>query len=638
MGKKIGITDLVLRDAHQSLLSTRMLTSDMLPICDKLDKVGYHSLEVWGGATFDACIRFLNEDPWQRLRDLRKALPNTKLQMLLRGQNLLGYRHYADDVVDKFVETAAKNGIDIFRIFDALNDIRNMERSIYAVKKAGKHAQGCICYTITPVHTIESFVKLSVDLEKLGVDSIAIKDMSGLLKPYDAYLLVSEIKKKVKLPVAVHSHTTTGMAITSLIKAVEAGADFVDTAISSLSMGTSHSPTETIVEILKNNEWDTGLDTKLLTEISLYFKEVRKKYIDYESHFTGVDTRILLAQIPGGMLSNLETQLKEQNALDKLDQVLDEIQIVQKDFGYPPLVTPTSQIVGTQAVLNVIFGRYEKLTNESKNLLVGKYGKTPAKPDNLLLIRALSTMNMEAAITTRPADLLQPELHALSEQLKEKVAGNFTDEDLLTYAMFPLVALHFFETRKDGPVKIEPKTKEEVKRENLETNEKQKVKSYTININGYNYKVAVLGEDEIYIDQIPQNKIIKSSESNDSNIDQDIDESEDDEDLTEDLTEERDLERKKNKFKEKDKDKIKNKFKGDSFDSNIKCSVLSPVAGVLLRLCFTDNEKVKKGDTVAIIESMKMELEIKAAESGIIKYIAKPQDRLEASTKIAIIY
>jgi oxaloacetate decarboxylase alpha subunit len=631
MPKKIGITDLVLRDAHQSLLATRMLTSDMIPICEKLDKVGYHSLEVWGGATFDACIRFLNEDPWKRLRDLRKVLPNTKLQMLLRGQNLVGYRHYADDVVDKFVEVAASNGIDIFRIFDALNDIRNMERSIYAVKKAGKHAQGSICYTVTPVHTIESFVKMAIDLEKMGVDSIAIKDMSGLLKPYDAYQLVSEIKKKVKVPVAVHSHTTTGMAIISLIKSIEAGADIVDTAISSLSMGTSHSPTETIVEILKNTDYDTGLDTKLLTEIALYFKEIRKKYADFESHFTGVDTRILLAQIPGGMLSNLESQLKEQNALDKLDKVLDEIQVVQKDFGYPPLVTPTSQIVGTQAVLNVIFGRYEKLTNESKNLLVGKYGKTPAQPDKILLMRALSTMNMEATIQQRPADLLTPELDILHDQLKEKLATNFSDEDLLTYAMFPQVALHFFETRKNGPVKIEPSKKIEKEEENIEQSYRKKIKSYTINVNGNDYKVAILKEDEIYIDEIEKSKTFNINENKiEKNIKKEKNEVERIKTIEEKIGK---------KFKKtKDEEEVETIKEDEGKIEKEKKAIACPVAGVLLRLIFKDNDLVKKGDTIAIIESMKMELEIKSPFNGKIEYCAKVSDKLEASSPIAYIY
>lgn len=615
MPKKIGITDVILRDAHQSLLATRMLTSDMLPICDKLDKVGYHSLEVWGGATFDACIRFLNEDPWERLRTLRKALPNTKLQMLLRGQNLLGYRHYADDVVDKFVELASKNGIDIFRIFDALNDIRNMERAIYAVKKAGKHAQGAICYTQTPVHTIESFVKMAVELEKLGVDSLAIKDMSGLLKPYDAFQLVSEIKKKVKLPIAIHSHTTTGMAVTTLIKAIEAGADFVDTAISSFSMGTSHSPTETIVEILKGTEFDTGLDTRLLTEISLYFKEVRKKYADFESHFTGVDTRILLAQIPGGMLSNLEAQLKEQNALDKLDMVLDEIQVVQRDFGYPPLVTPTSQIVGTQAVLNVIFGRYEKLTNESKNLLVGKYGKTPAKPDNILLMRALSTLNMESQIQVRPADLLQKELDELADQLKDKLPAGFSDEDLLTYAMFPQVALHFFETRKNGPVKIEPKkTTLESEQEISNQDKNKKVKSYTINVNGKDFNVAILGEKEILIDEIKKLDLPKENAKNDNKKEQNL--------IYSQKISHKDFNEGE---KQKNEDKIEKKI------------IKSPISGTLLKYCFNNNDFVRKGDTIAIIESMKMELEIKSPHEGRIEYIAKINDRLEASTPIAYI-
>lgn len=532
--------------------------------------------------------------------------------MLLRGQNLVGYRHYADDVVDKFVEVAANNGIDIFRIFDALNDIRNMERSIYAVKKVGKHSQGSICYTLTPVHTIDTFVKMAIELEKMGVDSIAIKDMSGLLKPYDAYQLVSEIKKKVKLPIAVHSHTTTGMATTTLIKAIEAGADIVDTAISSLSMGTSHSPTETIVEILKNTEYDTGLDTKLLTEIALYFKEIRKKYVDYESHFTVVDTRILLAQIPGGMLSNLESQLKEQNALDKLDQVLEEIQVVQKDFGYPPLVTPTSQIVGTQAVLNVIFGRYEKLTNESKNLLVGKYGKTPAPVDNVLLMRALSTMNMDKTIQQRPADLLAPELNILHDQLKEKLATNFSDEDLLTYAMFPQVALHFFETRKNGPVKIEPNRKVEKEEENKSDTERKKVKSYTINVNGNDYKVAILSEAEIYIDEIEKEKRYKLKDLNEGNIEKD-------------------------KEKEIKKSKYEGKINKENIDGK-KNEIRCPVAGTILRLLFKDGDFVKKGDTIAIIESMKMELEIKSPHNGKIEYCTKASDKLEAASIIAYIY
>jgi oxaloacetate decarboxylase alpha subunit len=600
MKKKIGITEVALRDAHQSLFATRMLTSDMLPICEKLDKVGYFSLEVWGGATFDSCIRFLNEDPWERLRKLRKALPNSKLQMLLRGQNLLGYRHYADDVVDKFVEVAAKNGIDIFRIFDALNDIRNMERSIYAVKKAGKHAQVALSYTVTPVHTLDLFVKLAVEIEKLGADSITIKDMSGLLKPYDAYNLVSELKRKIKIPISIHSHSTTGMSTTSLIKAIEAGADIVDTAISPLSLGSSHSPTETIVEILKKTDYDTDLDLKLLNEIASYFREIRKKYSDYESSFTSVDTRILLSQIPGGMLSNLENQLKEQNALDKLDNVIEEIQIVQRDFGYPPLVTPTSQIIGTQAVLNVIFGRYEKLTNESKNLLVGRYGKTPAKPDSKLLLRALTTLNLESPIEVRPADLIPYELEKLKEELKDKGYTNFSDEDLLTYAMFPQIALNFFEKRKDGPVKIEQLKK--VEKEKVEDKNK-KIKSYLVNVNGKDFNVAIVDETEIYIEDLQKFKKLDLNNVSDEKI---------------------------NSEKDKNSQTDDNKKK--------KSEIVSPVAGILLKNIFKNGDTVKEGETISIIESMKMELEIKSHLSGKIEYIKNPQEKLEGNSIIAYIY
>ena len=358
--KRIEVTDLILRDAHQSLIATRMRTEDMLPICGKLDQVGYWSLEVWGGATFDACVRFLKEDPWERLRQLRDALPNTRLQMLLRGQNLLGYRHYADDVVEAFVQKAADNGVDVFRVFDALNDLRNIEVAMKAVKKAGKHAQGTICYTTSPVHTSELFVQQAKDMQTMGADSIVIKDMAGLLTPYGTYDLVKAIKAEVDLPLVIHSHSTSGLAPLCQLKAIEAGVDRMDTAISSFASGTSHPATESQVAALKGTDYDTGLDLNLLSEIADYFREVRKKYQQFESEFTREDVSVQINQVPGGMMSNLANQLKEQNALDRIREVFDEIPRVREDLGFPPLVTPTSQIVGTQAVYNVLAGRQRR--------------------------------------------------------------------------------------------------------------------------------------------------------------------------------------------------------------------------------------------------------------------------------------
>ncbi|MFN3410703.1 MAG: pyruvate carboxylase subunit B [Exilispira sp.] len=414
--KKILITDLTLRDAHQSLIATRLRTEDMIPIAPVMNSAGFFSMEVWGGATFDTAIRFLNEDPWQRLRQLKAVLPNTPLQMLLRGQNLVGYRHYADDIVENFIFKAAEYGIDIFRIFDALNDLRNLEKAIETVKKVGKHAQGTICYTISPVHTIEKFVQNAKDLQNMGVDSICIKDMAGLLLPQQTYELVKAIKDKVDLPLALHSHSTSGVSVATLLKGIEAGADIIDTAISSMSMQTSHSPTEAMVACLKDTPFDTQLDLELLNDIAKYFAKVREKYHQFETN-TIVDTKIFLYQVPGGMLSNLESQLKQQNAYDKFDEVLHEIPNVRKDFGYPPLVTPTSQIVGTQAVINVLAGeRYKTLTNESKNLLIGNYGKTPADPDPNLVQRALKELGLEKPVTMRPADLIKPELDQMIEK------------------------------------------------------------------------------------------------------------------------------------------------------------------------------------------------------------------------------
>ena len=443
--KTIQITDTILRDAHQSLLATRMRTEDMLPICAKLDQVGYWSLEVWGGATFDACVRFLKEDPWERLRQLRKALPNTRLQMLLRGQNLLGYRHYSDDVVEAFVERAAANGTDVFRIFDAMNDVRNLETAIRAVKASGKHAQGTLCYTTSPVHTVAAFVDQARRMSDLGVDSIAIKDMAGLLTPYATGELVKALKEALTLDVVVHSHDTAGVAAMCQLKAVENGADRIDTAISSMAWGTSHPGTESMVAALRDTPYDTGLDLELLQEIGLYFHAVRKKYHQFESEFTGVDTRVQVNQVPGGMISNLANQLREQGALNRMSEVLEEIPRVRKDLGYPPLVTPTSQIVGTQAFFNVLAGeRYKTITNEVKLYLQGRYGKAPGTICEQLRKQAIG---QEEVIEVRPADLLSPELARLRAEIGDLAKS---EEDVMTFAMFPDIGRKFLEERAAG--------------------------------------------------------------------------------------------------------------------------------------------------------------------------------------------
>ncbi|MFZ3155467.1 sodium-extruding oxaloacetate decarboxylase subunit alpha [Pseudomonas sp.] len=443
--KKITVTDTILRDAHQSIIATRMRLDDMLPICAKLDKVGYWSLEVWGGATFDACVRFLKEDPWERLRKLKAGLPNTRLQMLLRGQNLLGYRHYSDDVVRAFVAKAAVNGIDVFRIFDAMNDVRNLRVSIEAVKAAGKHAQGTIAYTTSPVHTVEAFVKQAKAMQAMGIDSIAIKDMAGLLTPYATADLVKALKAEVDLPVFIHSHDTAGMGSMCQLKAIEAGADHIDTAISSFAWGTSHPGTESMVAALKGSQYDTGLDLALIQEIGLYFHAVRKKYHQFESEFTAVDTRVQVNQVPGGMMSNLANQLKEQGALNRINEVFAEIPRVREDLGFPPLVTPTSQIVGTQAVFNVLAGeRYKTITNEVKLYLQGRYGLAPGKVNEQLRKQAIGS---EDVIEGRPADLIKPEMAKLREEIGSLAQS---EEDVLTYAMFPDIGRKFLEERAAG--------------------------------------------------------------------------------------------------------------------------------------------------------------------------------------------
>lgn len=448
---KIHITELVLRDGHQSMIATRMRTEDMLPICKRMDAIGFWSIEAWGGATFDACVRFLKEDPWERLAKLRRALPNSQINMLLRGQNLLGYRHYSDDVVHAFVKQAVNGGVDVFRIFDAMNDIRNMREAILAVKKLKKHAIGTISYTTSPVHDIAYFVSMAKQLEEMGADSIGIKDMAGILTPTIAGDLVKAINAAVKLPIHVHSHATSGFANIALMKAIENGASIIDTCNSSFGEGASHPSTESMVAALKGTPYDTGLDLVKLQEITAYFREIRKKYWQYESDFTGVDTRVLINQVPGGMISNLSNQLKEQNALDKMDAVLAEIPRVREDLGFPPLVTPTSQIVGTQAVLNVMTGeRYKSITNEVKNYFLGQYGQSPSAVSEK--VKKLAIGDAEV-ITCRPADLLDPEMPKLIAET-ERIAQS--DEDVLTYAMFPDIGQTFLQERNAGSLKPEP--------------------------------------------------------------------------------------------------------------------------------------------------------------------------------------
>jgi len=457
--KPLGITELVLRDAHQSLLATRMRIDDMLPIAGKLDQVGYWSMESWGGATFDSCIRYLGEDPWERLRLLKAAMPNTPQQMLFRGQNILGYRHYADDLVEKFVERCAINGVDVFRIFDALNDLRNLETAIKATLAVDKHAQGTMSYTVSHVHTVDLWVDMGKRIEDMGAHSICIKDMAGLLRPYVAYELVSRLKASVDIPIHMHCHATTGLSTATYIKAIEAGIDNVDTAVSSMSMTYGHSPTESLVATLEGTEKDTGLDIILIEEIAAYFREVRKKYAKFEGSLRGVDSRILVAQVPGGMLTNLENQLREQNASEKIDEVLEEIPKVREDLGMLPLVTPTSQIVGTQAVINVMSGsRYTTITKETAGVLKGEYGKTPLPVDAQLQAKVLDGAK---PVTCRPADLLEPELEAQTQELqriaKEKniqLADDVVD-DVLTYALFPQIGTKFLENR-NNPDAFEP--------------------------------------------------------------------------------------------------------------------------------------------------------------------------------------
>jgi len=579
----VKLTDLVLRDAHQSLFATRMVTADMLPICDKLDKVGFYALEAWGGATFDSCIRFLNEDPWERLKKLKAALPKTKIMMLLRGQNLLGYRHYADDVVAKFVEYAAKDGVDIFRIFDACNDPRNFKAATEAAKKTGKHIQATISYAVTPFHTIEKYAEFAKQLVDIGADSICIKDMAGLLKPYEGYELVKAIKKVTSLPIEIHTHATTGMSVATLTKCAEAGAEILDTTISSMSMGTSHSPTETMVEIFKGTEYDTGYDINLLLEIAAYFREVRKNYKKFESSFLGADTRLLVSQVPGGMLSNMESQLKEQGAADKIDDVLKEIAIVQKDAGYPPLVTPTSQIVGTQAVFNVLFGRYNKLSGEFQDLVVGKYGSCPAPKNPDLVKKALEALKMQNEITHRPADDIPAEYDKLEEETKKLLGtGNVTPEDVLTYAMFPKVAPDFFKKRADGPVVFKP----EAAPASAPAAQGQAAR-YSVNVNGANYDVVVAPAGTVAVSPASPSAVTSAPAS------------------------------------------------PAPAGSSAGETIPAPVSGTVLRYIASEGADVRVGETLLILESMKMELEIKSNASGKVHFLVPTGTQVVSKQPIA---
>jgi len=582
--RKIHITDVILRDAHQSLIATRMRTEDMLPACEWLDQAGYWSLECWGGATFDACVRFLKEDPWERLRTLRKALPNTRLQMLLRGQNLLGYRHYGDDVVEAFVAKAAENGMDVFRVFDALNDVRNLETSIKAVNKAGKHAQGTICYTVSPVHSTDAYLDQAKAMADMGADSIAIKDMAGLLTPAVTAELVGKLKQTLDLPVFLHSHATSGMAPMCQWAAMEAGVDHIDTALSAFAGGTSHPPTESLVAALHDAGLETGLNLELLDKATRHFREVRKKYHQFESVYNGVDTSVLLSQVPGGMMSNLANQLKEQGALDSIQDVFEEIPRVRKDLGYPPLVTPTSQIVGTQAVINVLAGkRYESITNEVKKYLQGWYGQAPAPVDKSLQQRAVGK---EELIEERPANLIPRELDELRKQVGDLATS---EEDVLTYAMFPDQAKAYLEQRRNGTLQPEPLEPIPTGSSGGAVSSKFKItvhgESYDIHVTGANPS----GENErrfyMTVDGVPEEIHLAS--------------------LGEDGEGAR--------------------SSGGRATATKEGHVTTSMPGNIVDVLVKEGDEVQAGDPVLIIEAMKMETEVKATTAGKITgvFIAK---------------
>ncbi|WP_432743597.1 sodium-extruding oxaloacetate decarboxylase subunit alpha [Methylobacter sp. G7] len=571
----LGITEVVLRDAHQSILATRLRIEDMLPICERLDRIGYWSIESWGGATFDACIRYLGEDPWERLRLLKAAMPNTPQQMLFRGQNILGYRHYADDVVDKFVERCVINGIDVFRIFDAMNDMRNIEHAVKAALRTDAHAQGTISYTTSPVHTMDLWVALGKQIEDMGAHSICVKDMAGLLKPYDAFELVSRLKTSTDIPIHLHCHATTGLSVASIIKAVEAGVDNVDTAISSLSMTYGHSPTETIVASLDGTGRDTGLDLVELEHIAAYFRDIRKKYAQYEGSLKGVDSRILISQVPGGMLTNMESQLKEQGAADKFDEVMLEIPRVREDLGFIPLVTPTSQIVGSQAVINVMNGeRYKNITKETAGVLKGEYGATPAPVNKALQDKVL---NGELAITCRPADLIAPEMDKLIAEVQEKaqaegvtLAANI-EEDALINGLFAQIGWKFLVNR-GNPAAFEAAPNAETfanapTANAVNATTPPQTETYTVNVDGRNFSVMVGPNNTALSIQpnasTPHAALIASSGA----------------------------------------------------------TVESPMAGNILKVLVDVGSIVAEGDVVVIMEAMKMETEVRSKTTGIVSTI-----------------
>ncbi|MCF4008150.1 sodium-extruding oxaloacetate decarboxylase subunit alpha [Rheinheimera sp. UJ63] len=576
MTKPLLLTELVLRDAHQSLLATRLRLEDMLPIASKLDKVGYWSMESWGGATFDSCIRYLGEDPWHRIRELKKAMPNTKQQMLLRGQNLLGYRHYADDVVTRFVERAHDNGVDVFRIFDAMNDIRNLQTAVQAAIKVGAHAQGTISYTVSPVHTIDMWLNMARQLEDMGCDSICIKDMAGLLKPYTCEELITRLKEEVKIPIAMQCHATTGLSTATYQKAIDAGIDMLDTAISSMSMTYGHTATETMVAITEGTERDTGLNMELMAEIAAYFRDVRTKYAQFEGSLKGVDARILLAQVPGGMLTNMESQLKEQGAIEKLDDVLKEIPRVREDLGFLPLVTPTSQIVGTQAVLNVLTGeRYKTITKETAGVLKGEYGATPAPVNAELQEKVLAGGK---AITCRPADVLTPELEKLTAELTELAKTENIDlatdtvDDVLTYALFPQVGLKFLKNRNNPaafePAPVMPSSSAKPKVAERQPQANTGPASYSVRVDGKVYEVDVAPTGElssvkpVVSENIPGSASVTGS-----------------------------------------------------------ATLNAPLAGNIWKIVTKPGASVQRGDVVIIMEAMKMETEVRAVANGTVSKI-----------------
>ncbi|MBO2616926.1 sodium-extruding oxaloacetate decarboxylase subunit alpha [Shewanella algae] len=593
MSKALALTDVVLRDAHQSLLATRMRIEDMLPIASKLDSVGFWSLESWGGATFDACIRYLGEDPWERIRALKQAMPNTPQQMLLRGQNLLGYRHYSDDLVTRFVERAHDSGVDVFRVFDAMNDVRNLQAALKAVIDVGAHAQGTISYTTSPVHTLQTWLTMAKQLEDMGCHSLCIKDMAGLLKPMEAFELISRLKSETDLLITMQCHATTGLSTATYQKAIEAGIDVLDTAISSMSQTYGHSATETLVAMVEDTDRATGYDLALLEEIAAYFREVRKKYARFEGALKGIDSRILRAQVPGGMLTNMENQLREQGAEDKLDLVLEEIPRVREDLGFIPLVTPTSQIVGTQAVINVLMGeRYKSLTKETEGVLKGEYGATPAKVNSELQQRVLQGAE---PVSCRPADLLAPELEHLRAELAEKALAQGLslseerDDDVLTYALFPQIGLQFIKNR-GNPAAFEPKPELEALQPQATQTQAggRQPEVYTVDVQGQRFVVQVSEGGDI--SQVAPLPVVEPQAA---------------------------------------------PVQAPAVASGPELEMSAPLSGNIFKVQVAAGDSVRAGDVVIILEAMKMETEIRAQADGVVsRILVKEGDAVSVGTKL----